>query len=83
MILVWEPSKLPRTMTREQWHEIDRWRRVTQKKLCAQEERMRLDLMTFGTTHPRGAEIANRLVNPPLLVHPIFDDAIKSRTSDF
>ena len=73
MQLYFVPEKLPRTMTRTQWKEADRWRRITTKLLATEMEKRRNDfakmmddLACFGRASMRiGYE-----VNPPLLLNP-------------
>lgn len=75
MILMFNPKVLPRTMTRKEWRDIDRWRRLTQKDLRAaaqrEEETLRHmceDLGAFGTA--RLVQRIDRMVNPPVLIGP-------------
>jgi len=64
--LYFNPQKFPRTITREEWREIWRWKRITEKKLREEMSRQLANLATYGITHP---EYLERFVNPPLLVH--------------
>lgn len=65
------PTKFSRSTTRAQWREIDRWRRVMQKKLGEETQRQINDFVVFGSTMlPRAREdLLYRMTNPPLLVH--------------
>lgn len=69
--LIFRADAIPRTTTREQWREIHRWKRETEKKLReAAELRMR-NLAAFGTTHPellRG--YMDEIINPPVMYYP-------------
>jgi hypothetical protein len=67
MMLYFVPKTLPRTMTRAQWKEADRWRRMTEKKLRDQMAERIANALLFGTSHP---ELLDSIVNPPLLIHP-------------
>jgi hypothetical protein len=75
MNLIFNLRKLPRTMTKREWREIDRWRRVAERKLREAIQRqtealaaMRDDLGAYGTaTHLHAIE---RLINPPALIGP-------------
>ena len=76
MQLYFVPTKLPRTMSRKEWKECDRWRRVTQKKL-AEEMQKKIDMLaTFGTTELEQRmkrDIINEAIYPPLLLGPYMD----------
>jgi hypothetical protein len=62
--LYFVPSQFPRTITRAEWKEIWRWKRVTQKILAEEYEKRRNDLAAFGHTYPDW-----RMISPPLLIH--------------
>lgn len=65
------PTKFSRATTRAEWREIDRWRRVTQKKLTEENQRQINDFIAFGSTMlPQArADFLDRMTYPPLLVH--------------
>jgi hypothetical protein len=69
--LYFVPAKFPRSITRGEWREIWRWKRVTQKKLVEAIEEERQMLITYGSTMlPQAkADLIEHMVNPPLLVH--------------
>lgn len=57
--LVFNARAIPRTTTRQQWREIDRWRRMSEAVLRAELrlrrpeiERRLENLALYGTTHP-------------------------------
>lgn len=60
------PNKFPRTITRREWKEIWRWKRLAQKQLAEETEKRMLNFILYGTSHP---ELLDDLINPPLLVH--------------
>lgn len=73
--LSFNQEKIPRTMTRAEWREVHRWRRVTQHKLKEMAEReieafrrMSEDLGTYGVARMRIA--MDNIVNPPVLFYP-------------
>jgi hypothetical protein len=79
MELLFVPEKLPRTWTKAQWKEADRWRRITQKKLAEARQQLMENLAVYGTTHPRIREnILNELTNPPLLLGPRMEKAFRA-----
>lgn len=67
MMLAFDISKLPRTLSRAEWRALHRWRRVTQRKLREQAERDRECLAVFGSSHPLTSRLIERLINPPVL----------------
>jgi len=69
MQLLFDQNKLPRTMTRQQWQECDRWRRSTQKILRQYTERRLEALIRIGTSNPvLQDELLNEIINPPVLM---------------
>lgn len=72
MFLVFDPTKLPRTWTREQWREVWRWKRVTEKRLVEHTERQITEIICFGSTMPSEMrrDLIDRISNPPLLIGP-------------
>ncbi len=70
MRLIFEPSRLPRAMTRPQWREVDRWRRVVQARLRQNVEAQTYALIIYGSTHPACIDIIERLIRPPLMFFP-------------
>lgn len=74
MILYFVPEKLPRTMTKAQWKEADRWRRIVDKKL-QQHLIGKMELLTqqiiFGTMPKESmGRLLDDVVNPALLLGP-------------
>lgn len=69
--LYFNPSKFSRTITRKEWKEIYRWKRITEKKLIEVTQEQIQNLVTYGSTVPRymKADIIDKIVNPPLLIH--------------
>lgn len=66
--LLFQPGRLPRTMTREEWREVWRWKRLTQKRLNQEAEfiQSRLaDVAIFGRS-----EILESFIRPPIMVYP-------------
>lgn len=69
MKLLFDQTRLPRTMTREGWKECDRWRRTTQRKLSDETERRIEWMRAYGTSHPEIAlSVAEDIINPPVLL---------------
>ena len=77
--LVFTPTMFPRSMTKAEWKEADRWRRVTQKKLAEHAQSEMDNLVVFGTTLAPAvrSSMIDAMVNPPLLMHSL---EIKSRS---
>lgn len=73
--LYWNPSKVPRTLTREQWKECYRWVRITRKRLREELQKQQQFLATYGTTMPQiiKNDILDKMVNPPLLLGPYME----------
>ncbi len=63
--LIFDQSRVPRTTTRAEWREIDRWRRNTEKDCRENEERLLGYIGTFGST-----ALAETLINPPVCIYP-------------
>lgn len=69
--LIFQPERIPRTTTRAQWHEIDRWRRVTQRELCRQAEDQRTQIGLLMPVRPQmAARMAEKLINPAVMIYP-------------
>jgi hypothetical protein len=64
--LYFVPQMFPRTITRKEWKEIWRWKRVTEKKLEKELEKQISNLVIYGCSHP---EWLDGIINPPLLIH--------------
>jgi hypothetical protein len=71
--LIFQPHRIPRTTTREEWQDIWRWRRVTERTLndWAKKHRQILakhaeDGMIFGFS----TLMIEDLINPPVLIYP-------------
>lgn len=63
--------RFPRSMSRKEWREIDRWRRVTQRRINEETARQLYNLGAYGTTHPEiYRDVMERIVNPPMLMGP-------------
>jgi hypothetical protein len=69
--LYFNPAKFPRTIGRDEWRKIWRWKRETQKTLNIELEKQRENLATFGTTMPNYVrrDVIERMIYPPLLIH--------------
>lgn len=69
--LYFNPAKFPRTIKRDEWKEIWRWKRITENKLIEATETQLQNLVIFGSTMPRYVrdDIMDKTINPPLLVH--------------
>ena len=71
MILVFDPTKLPRTMTRDEWREVHRWRRIADRRLRAETERRLVNMICYSTSHPEiWAGFASEVIDPPILIGP-------------
>jgi hypothetical protein len=70
--LLFVPEKIPRTITRKEWYEMWRWKRVTEKKLKEEVEKQFNFLRTYGTTMPdyQKKDLLDKLINPPLVLGP-------------
>lgn len=66
MKVLWTPTILPRTMTRREWRDLYRWKRVEEKKL------RRMETAAIRAMFDRN-EMLDRIANPPLLVHPLME----------
>lgn len=76
MILVFNPSRLSRSINRKEWKEIWRWKRVTEKQLAKSVEEQIGLLVAYGTTMPEymRKDMIDVIVNPPLLMYPLPKD---------
>ena len=71
MVLLFDINKVPRSTTRAEWREMDRWRRSTEARLRAERYKQLKSMTLFATTHPDEAmKIAEHIINPPLLLNP-------------
>lgn len=70
--LSFNPTKIPRTISKEEWYEIWRWKRVTEKRLSEQIETDIINFTVYGSTWPEEMrqDYMDQLTNPPLLVSP-------------
>jgi hypothetical protein len=77
MILSLDITKLSRSMTREEWRAVDRWRRITQKELAIRRATRIAQLAIFETAiSPEALEfyvrawtrLCDEQINPPLLL---------------
>ena len=71
LALYFDPAKFPRTITRAEWKEIWRWKRITQKKLAEELNKQMNNFILFGSTWPDHIrdDFIYQTTNPPLLVH--------------
>lgn len=74
MIALVSVPDLPRSTTRAQWREVQRWRRVTQRmvneQMKAHQEEIRVmisELTVFGRVERM--MLIDRVVNPPVIVY--------------
>lgn len=72
MELIFQPDRIPRTMTRQEWKEAYRWLRQTRNILKKNlEEQIHL-LNVYGNTMPDRMRngIIDNIVYPPIIVFP-------------
>jgi len=69
MILLFDITKIPRTISREKWKELWRWKRVTLNDLAQMNEQKH---KLLGTDIPDKIklDIVDQLTNPPVLLGP-------------
>lgn len=65
MRLVFDHARIPRTTTRAEWREIDRWRRGTEAACRKADEQLFSYVGAFGS-----AALAEKLINPPICIYP-------------
>lgn len=72
MNLVFNASSLSRSITRSEWKEIWRWKRLTERRLKKSVEEQIAMLVAFGTNMPKHVreDIVDLLINPPLMIYP-------------
>lgn len=72
LILHFNQTKIPRSVTRQEWKEIWRWKRITERKLNVTIQQEINDLVIFGSTIPQHikSDILDKLAYPPLLLGP-------------
>lgn len=70
MILVFNPDKIPRTTTRQQWRKMWRWKRTTEKELRKRVDEAMNNFIVYGTTWTpeMRARYLDEVVNPPILL---------------
>jgi hypothetical protein len=70
MMLYFNPRQLPRSMTRQQWRNTWRWKRVTEAQLAARERDQLKLLVTHGHIMTRRTleNILDNAINPPIYV---------------
>lgn len=89
MQLLFDQTRVPRSTTRNQWREMDRWRRVTERKLAVEVERkcdtlrkMTEQFVATGSTtvllQRVQDDIIQHLVFPPLLLGPHQEATIRT-----
>lgn len=63
----------PRTVNREQWRRIWRWKRETEKKLDEEAQRQMNNFVVYGATWPEHirADFLEKSINPPLVMHEL------------
>ena len=62
-------ATFPRTITRKEWKEIWRWKRIMEQKLNTHAEEMAMNMSMFGHSHPGYQDWLDQVINPPLLIH--------------
>lgn len=69
--LYFHGPSFPRCITREEWKEIWRWKRVQERELEKQaEEQRQLYLRYKDFMSPKmKSDIMDQMINPPILVH--------------
>jgi len=73
--LYFNPTMIPRTITRKEWKEIWRWKRITQSELAKAMQREIDYLVVYGNTllPEQKQRMIDNIVNPPLLLGPYMD----------
>lgn len=72
--LVFSQDAIPRSTTREEWQEIDRWRRVTERVIREASETRRVALVDLLEINPEiSRRIAESLIDPPAMFYPALD----------
>ena len=59
-------------MTKAEWKECDRWRRITQKALLENEKALIARLCEVGIGDVLKARMAEDIINPPILLGPMY-----------
>lgn len=84
LALMFDQTKLPRTMKRTEWQSIYRWKRQTQKQLREFAEReaevlraAAVEAATFGTSIIGLDHMVDGLIHPRLLIGP-YQDTIRN-----
>lgn len=72
MILVFEPKRLSRSTTRQQWQEIWRWKRLIEQRLKKSIEEQVALLSIYSSSMPATIreERIDVIVNPPIFIYP-------------
>lgn len=72
-MLVFNPERLSRSITRKEWKDIWRWKRVTERTIKKSLAEQIVLLATYGTTMPVGMrrEMIDVITNQPLLMYPM------------
>ena len=70
MRLLFDQRKVPRSTSRAEWREIDRWCRTTRRELAEHELWQRDLLAVSGSTNPMRAHLIDAMINPPLVLGP-------------
>lgn len=70
MILYFQLQGFPRSITRRQWRDIWRWKRIETKRLELEGQR-RVELLKANLPHYVREDIVSQMINPPLLVHDL------------
>lgn len=69
MVIHFNPQKLPRTMTRQQWYSLWRKYRDLRHQLWLQSERTRLSLRYMPEGEAK-KNIMDLIINPPVVIFP-------------
>ncbi len=72
MNLIFNATSLSRAITRAEWKEIWRWKRLTEKRMKKSVEEQIALLVAFGTTMPKHirSDMVDTIINPPLMIYP-------------
>ena len=68
MQLVFDQRRIPRSTTRKEWREMDRWRRNAQRRIRERVEAQTAAFQVFGVNSRQGEEFMERLIRPPVLL---------------
>lgn len=73
--LYFVPTLLPRTISRKEWYDLWRWKRVMQQELTVAAWRETAFFREYGhtLTPEQRRDMLDRMVNPPILLGPYMD----------